>query len=290
MAIYDVLREEYLRFPDSEEKWERISDLIREKWQFPNCIGAMDGKHIDINFPPSSSSTYWNYKAFYSIVLLAFVDASYKFTYNNVGCLGRISDGGVLRASDLYEIIVSGTLNPPPPNPLLIKDPQWNVVGETQQPLPYMIVGDEAFPLKEEIMKPYARKQLDDATRIFNYCLPRIRRVSENAFGILSSRFRILHTIINLNPEKVMHVVMAICVLHSFLLHSSNDSYCPAVLADQILSSHQIYEGQWRENGDSLTPLAPVRPAKPPLKAIEIRERLKEYFIGPGQVEWQGML
>ena len=74
-----------------------------------------------------------------------------------------------------------------------------------------MIVGDEAFPLKEEIMKPYARKQLDDAKRIFNYRLSRIRRVSENAFGILSSRFRILHTTINLNPGKVMHVVIAMC-------------------------------------------------------------------------------
>ena len=186
VAIYDVLREEYLRFPDWEEKWERISDLIWEKWQFPNCIGAMDGKHIAINYPPSSGSTYWNYKAFYSIVLLASVDASYKFTYNNVGCLGRISDGGVLKASDLYEVIVSGSLSTPPPKPLLIKDPQWNMVGETQQPLPYMIVGDEAFPLQEEIMKPYARKQLDDAKRIFNYRLSRIRIVSDNVFGILS--------------------------------------------------------------------------------------------------------
>ena len=58
--------------------------------------------------------------------------------------------------------------------------------GGAQQPLPYMIVGDEAFSLKEEIMKPYARKQLDDANRIFNYRLSHIRRVGENAFGILS--------------------------------------------------------------------------------------------------------
>ena len=162
-----------------------------------------------------------------------------------------MSDGGVLRASDLYVMIVSGSLNTPPPKPLLIKDPQWNVMGETQQPMPCMIVGDEAFPLKEEIMKPYARNQLDDAKRIFNCRLSRIRRVSENAFGIVSSTFRILHTTINLNPEKVMHVVMAICVLHNFLLHSSNASYCPADLADQILSNHQIFGGQWRENGDS---------------------------------------
>ena len=107
-----MLREEYLSFPDSEEKWERIWDLIWEKWQFPNCIGAMNGKHIAINYPPSCGSTYWNYKAFYSIVLLALVDAAYKFTYINVGCQGRISDGGVFRASDLCEIM--GLLIPLP--------------------------------------------------------------------------------------------------------------------------------------------------------------------------------
>ena len=142
-------------------------------------------------------------------------------------------------------MIVSGSVNTLLPKALIIEDPQWNMVGESQQPLPYMI----AFPLKGEIMKSYARKQLDDAKRIFNYRLSRVRGVSEHAFGNLSSRFRILHMNINHSPEKVM----AICVLHNFLLQRSNASYCPTDLADQILSNHQISDGPWRENRDSQT-------------------------------------
>ena len=74
---------------------------FNELWNFPNCIGAMDGKHIQMRRPINSGSYYFNYKGFFSIVLLGLVDADYKFIYIDVGCNGRISDGGVYRNSSL---------------------------------------------------------------------------------------------------------------------------------------------------------------------------------------------
>ena len=85
---------------------------FKEEWNFPNCIGAMDGKHVMIRPPPNSGSYYFNYKHSFSIVLLAVVDADYKYIYIDIGCNGRISDEGVFRNCLLSTALVSTFLNP----------------------------------------------------------------------------------------------------------------------------------------------------------------------------------
>ena len=86
---------------------------FEEKWQFPNCFGAIDGKHVPLINPFNSGSSYVNYKSFFSIVLLVLVDADYKFLYVSVGCQGCISDGGVFKNSELYCLLVSGEISLP---------------------------------------------------------------------------------------------------------------------------------------------------------------------------------
>ena len=112
-VIIESFMEEYMSLPDSKEKWLSVAKEFEEKWQFPNCVGAIDGKHVPLINPFNSGSTYFNYKRFFSIVLLALVDADYKFLYVNVGCQGRISVGGKFKNSELYHLLVNDEINLP---------------------------------------------------------------------------------------------------------------------------------------------------------------------------------
>lgn len=87
--------------PRTPEEWSDISDDFYKLWQFPHCCGWMDGKHVMIQAPANSGSEFYNYKGFFSVVLLALVDAQYRFMFVNVGSQGRISDGGVFANSTL---------------------------------------------------------------------------------------------------------------------------------------------------------------------------------------------
>lgn len=92
--------------PRNSEGWWQIAYLFENKWIFPHCIGSVDGKHIKIQ-KPLNSPYYCNYKGPHSIVLMAFVNAEFEFMMIDVGANGRISDGGVLKNTQICTCFVS---------------------------------------------------------------------------------------------------------------------------------------------------------------------------------------
>jgi hypothetical protein len=71
-------------------------------------------------------------------------------------------------------------------------------------------MGDEVFPLKIYLLKPYPGSQSkgDNEKSIFNYMLSRSRRVGENAVGILSQKFRIYERTLQSLPENADNIFL----------------------------------------------------------------------------------
>ena len=86
-AIYEVLKPLYLKFPNKEE-WRYISLNIERLWDFPSCLGPIDGRHMKLNSRPHSGSMYHNYKGHKSMVLIGSCDAYSRFTWVNFGNQG----------------------------------------------------------------------------------------------------------------------------------------------------------------------------------------------------------
>uniref|UniRef100_A0A8C5CCT6 DDE Tnp4 domain-containing protein n=1 Tax=Gadus morhua TaxID=8049 RepID=A0A8C5CCT6_GADMO len=263
-AIVKVMMDQFLPRP-TQQMWEEVAEGYWRKTQFPNCIGAIDGKHVTIQAPPLSGSQYFNYKKYFSIVLFALVDAYCRFRVIQVGDFGRTSDGGVYANSDLGRVMESKTLHVPPSVSL----PGAAQLGD----VPFVMVGDAAFPLKPYLMRPYPGQNLTHPKKIYNYRLSRARRTVENAFGILAARWRIFHRKINLHPKKVDNVVIAACILHNFLLNPTDN---------------QRYINESEQQGRNMPAVPNMGGKRASKEAHQVREGFCTFFSSPeGSVYWQ---
>lgn len=253
--------------PNTAEDWMKIADGFKTRWQLPHCCGAIDGKHIRIVKPDNSGSMFYNYKGFFSIVLMALVDAECNFVYIDVGAQGRVSDGGVFSNSSLCQLLDSGRLNLPPSEPI---DPSYDVN------VPYFFVGDDAFPMQPNLMKPYSRRNLTADELVTNYRISRARRTSENAFGMLANVFRVFHTPIYLKPAKAAKIVRTACVLHNFIRQRVN----------YVSASGQSQQDEQVGVSCNLTELKSIR-GNYTNSAKVVRDQLKEYFCTVGAIPWQ---
>ncbi|CAH1971907.1 unnamed protein product [Acanthoscelides obtectus] len=205
-VLWEYLQPEYMPIPTTQ-KWLEVAQRFYTLWNLPNCVGSIDGKHIRIKAPKNSGSAYINYKGYFSIVLMAVVDADGLFLTIDVGEYGRNSDGRAFQVSYFGQAMEQGNLNLPHPTPL---------PGETNM-VPYYFIADEAFPLKKNLMKPYGRNQLTNERRAFNNRLSRARKSVECAFGMIRTKFSVLSTSVCCDPENVDSIIKAMSVLHNVI-------------------------------------------------------------------------
>ena len=71
---WDVLNEEYLKPPITVRKWEGIANDFWQLWNFPNCVGSLDGKHKYSSSPKNLDHYFTTTKSFcivQNIILLS---------------------------------------------------------------------------------------------------------------------------------------------------------------------------------------------------------------------------
>ena len=280
-AIWMALQQEYVKMPQTEEEWLAISNDYEELWNFPHCVGAIDGKHVVMQAPRNEGSAFYNYKGTHSVVLLAICDAHYRFLMVDMGDAGRHSDGGVLSNSRFGSALDKNSLSLPHCRPL---------PGLSSPSVPYVIVGDEAFPLKQNMMRPYPGRNLPQSQSVYNYRLSRARRVIENSFGILAARWRIFHRPMIATIDHVVSYTKAAIALHNYLQTTESSVYCPTGFSDIEDSNGDVTEGSWREEpaAQGLEPVSRVGSNRYSLTAAAIRDTFKDYFSSPaGKVSWQ---
>lgn len=262
--------------PTTMEEWRAVTLQFKNRWNYPGCLGAIDGKHVKIMKPWNSGSIYFNYKHYFSFVLMAVVNANYEFLYCDVGAEGQTADGGSWNACDLNKYMEKGLLTFPP-----------DIKISNDVMIPCHFVADDAFPMGERILKPYSHRQLSHREQIFNYRLSRARRVVENAFGIIASRFRVLRGEIQMNVDDATNVVLAICVLHNILRKKCGSAYMPPGTYDTEDADYNLIVGDWRRD-QGMHGLASPQGRKPANKAKQMRDNLALYYLTEeGEVGWQ---
>ncbi|OXA47205.1 putative nuclease HARBI1 [Folsomia candida] len=245
--------------------------ICKKLWNHPNACGAVDGKHIRVQAPALSGSTHFNYKNFFSVVLLAIADPNYKFTAVHIGASGSQSDGGIFGRSSLGMALETGTLGLPPPK---------QVGGKV---LPHVLLGDDAFPLRKFMMKPFPGKFLEKKKRIYNYRMSRGRIVVENAFGILAVRWRIFLTTIIADLEFIKKIIELGTILHNFCMTKMDHNG----ITGDTFEGEDIIPGSWRDENTQLQGISQQGSNRAADEAIGIRQSFCDYFNGEGSVPWQ---
>jgi len=186
---------------------------------------------ILLKAPANSGSSFYNYKGQHSIVLMALVSADYKFLMVDIGAQGRHSDGGIFKNSEMGRRFSEGLMNLPPPSIIDLAH---------TQPLPFVIIADEAFQLNSFTMRPYPGRNITAERRIFNYRLSRARRVVENTFGIMAVRWRIYQKPMNTSLATTEAIIQATICLHNFMMMRDryyDDSFVDSVNCNNIMAN-----------------------------------------------------
>jgi len=188
-----------IEWPTSEPARRSIaSEFFAKSWDgvLSRCIGAVDGMFIKIKQPKKNPRIYYSgLKQAFGVNMQAVCDVQLRFTYISVMCPGSIPDVTSYKNCMLPELV---------------------------EPLPagYHLVGDEAYPVSEQVLVPYSGNFPDNSpSGVFNHRLSQLRIRIEMAFGRLVNKFRIFRRVLEPDVNRVNEIMEAAVRIHNFIIN-----------------------------------------------------------------------
>lgn len=83
--------------PPTEQELKAVEEDFRKCANFPKCTGAKDGRHVGVIVPADNGSLFYNFKNYFSVVLLGVCDSKYRFTFVDICSYGKCPDSFVLK-------------------------------------------------------------------------------------------------------------------------------------------------------------------------------------------------
>ena len=170
---------------------------------FADCVGALDGTHIDVSCGPEDQPRYRNRKGHLSQNVLAACNFEMEFTYILAGWEGSAHDGAVYRSAQYQH----GFITPP--------GKYW--------------LGDAGYPNSDTILVPYrgtryhlkeqrlAGKKPENSKELFNLRHASKRNVIERIFGVVKRKYQILRTPLEYSMETQPRIILACCTIHNYV-------------------------------------------------------------------------
>lgn len=261
----------------TEANFLKIAKDFNKRKNLPNCIGAIDVRHVRIRKPTKGGSYFYNYTKFHSITLQAVVDADARYIVIDVGGYGSQHDSTTLKASTFYQGLKKK----------IIKLPNDAPLPDSTTVVPYYFIGDCAYPLMKHLLKPYPGNKVTKDQAAFNKHLSSTRMVVERTFGQDCQRWRIYYRKIECQLKVTELIVQGTCILHNVIidLEKENSSakkeekkmkkrkYEP--LAE--ISEHE--DDVCDESGDVYEDDDEYEDGFPVGNGYEVREKLKDYIL-----------